>query len=253
MQKKWLFLIIALAWVAQAWASGYVVVMVSGESYRCVTKYVVDTNGMVRFKLNSGPEIAVPKDKIAWYETAIANGELPPGGSKPIKKHKTGDVHKPKKTFDMIPLSFPDTGSLGSDLKTLIQDGISLDVMTGFGFLTWMVLLLVMVVTHFLASFLLWYIMNLFGEPHFFLKVLGANALLFLLAAVIIFLIAGSPLDPISTLLLAVFLNLFISAVLLVWIFECESSAAVMALMLYQVVVGLFGFGIWKVLSLWIG
>jgi len=250
MEKKSLFVMMLMAWVFHAWASEYVVVLVSGELYRCQSRYVVDPNGMVRFRLTSGPEMAVPKSKVAWYETAQANGEQPPAGSKPVVKAKTKSKHPSKMTLPklVIPMS-----QLKSELRSVIDGGFSLGALISMSLMTWLVALFLALVGYLLASSLFWYILNLFGEPNVFWGVVGLNLLLFLSAGLIYFLTSFSPIEPLTTIIVAAFLNLVVSSSIVISIFDCELSAAVMSVLVYQIVFGLFSFGGFKLLSLWIG
>lgn len=237
-------------WASHVVAGDYLVVLVSGETYRCTAKYVIDEDSLVHFTLTTGPEIAVPKDKVAWYETAVANGETPPPGSKPMKRPKAVQPGGGEWKLPKVSLSTPD---LKSDLKALFQDGVRANVLRQFGVVTWLVVVLTTVLLYFSSSFLLWSILNLLGEPHPFFKLLGVNALLFLCAGVIFFAAGFSPVDPIDTTLIAAFFNLAISAALLIMILDCEVTAGVMGILIYQIVMGLFGFGLWKTVRFWIG
>lgn len=226
---------LALLLASGAVYAKYVVVMVSGDRFVCEKRFEMDKREMIHFKVLNGPEISVTKDKIAWYETAVANGEKPPAWARPLKKN----VEYVQTTPRSSALRW---GNIGEDLSTLRREGISWSSMASVGFLTYGVLLLALIVMLVLCSLMFWGLLGALGEPMGFWKTAGVVCLLILSSIVLILFSQYTPLAYIHTMVLGILVNFVVWSALVVWLTDCDAPAAILSVIISQGVLVLLGF-----------
>ncbi len=219
------------------WAN-YTIITQNGQVMAAQQKYVIDQNGMVSFRLVSGPQISLSKETIDWHETARVNKEEVPPWATPKKRTPNRvDVGK------SLDLNFD---SVMDELTMLREQGLRWDTLGSVRVGGWIALGVLFVILYVLFSVVLHVSLNIAGEPNPFLRVFRWNAGLIFASILVQVVFNFLPVSFWYVMILALVSNYFVLCVLVIQIFEADIPSAMMGAFIYYAFSVFCLFGLWK-------